>query len=209
MEHREDDVPEEHQAAAEEVRAHLVCLRGGAPFLSPNDALLLLEWLDAGVSVPAILRALERAAQARIKNRSRLPLTLGSARRHLDKPTSGALAPASSGHPLAPTAQVLTESPSPRDHAAARALLALDPTNPEHLVRGALAIVRDLLDATWLELPAAEREALLAQGRARYASVFPEDERGLDAACEAWARDRLRKARPHLSAATIWELVQP
>ena len=37
----------DHRDAVEEVRAHLVSIRGGAPFLSPADAWQLLEWLDA------------------------------------------------------------------------------------------------------------------------------------------------------------------
>jgi hypothetical protein len=72
-----------HREAAEEVRDHLVCLRGGAPFLSPRDALALVRWLDDGVPVPVLLIALERAAARRRATRARTPLTLVALRPHL------------------------------------------------------------------------------------------------------------------------------
>ncbi len=72
-----------HRAAAEEVRDHLICLRGGAPFLSPRDALTLLRWLDDDIPVPTLLLALERAVASRRKNRARTPLTLTAAARHV------------------------------------------------------------------------------------------------------------------------------
>lgn len=77
-------VPAGYREAAEEVRDHLVALRGGAPFLSPRDALALVRWLDEGVAVPLILLALERAAARRRANRARTPLSLVAAGRHLD-----------------------------------------------------------------------------------------------------------------------------
>ena len=45
--------------AAEEVRAWLVTARGGAPFLSGADGRLLVSWLEAGVSVADLLRAID------------------------------------------------------------------------------------------------------------------------------------------------------
>ena len=73
------------RVAAEQVRAHLVQLRGGAPFLSPVDSQLLLEWLEAGVPVALILRSLEKAAAKRAARRTRAPLTLNGLRRTLKK----------------------------------------------------------------------------------------------------------------------------
>ena len=57
---------------ADEVCRHLVMIRGGAPFLSSVDADLLTRWLDEGVGVGLILRAIERAAESRRKRRSRM-----------------------------------------------------------------------------------------------------------------------------------------
>jgi len=64
------------QEAAEQVRAHLVMVRGGAPFLSPIDAKLLVEWLDSAVPVDVILTAIEEAAGRRSKTRMKRPITL-------------------------------------------------------------------------------------------------------------------------------------
>ena len=64
------------QEAAEQVRAHLVMVRGGAPFLSPIDSKLLVEWLDSAVPVDVILTAIEEAAGRRSKTRMQRPITL-------------------------------------------------------------------------------------------------------------------------------------
>jgi hypothetical protein len=72
-------------AAAEEVRAYLVALRGGAPFLSGADARLLVGWLDQGVPVPLILSSLDRVAARRQARRVRSRMSLNSARREVEK----------------------------------------------------------------------------------------------------------------------------
>ena len=59
------------QDAAAQIVAHLVSLRGGAPFLSSSDARLLMSWLNQGVPVPLLLHALEEAAESRRKKRLR------------------------------------------------------------------------------------------------------------------------------------------
>src|SRR5688500_4071881 len=122
------DVPEAWTVAAEEVRAHLCALRGGAPFLSPMDAWQLVRWLEEGVSVASILLALERAAEARRRTRSRTPLSLGAAKRHLGRPTSGAFSrerPSRGGEPLlAPLVRALRAVPIGSDRAARHALEA-------------------------------------------------------------------------------------
>ena len=69
---------DEKQAAAEQVRAHLVMVRGGAPFLSPIDSRLLVEWLDASIPVDVILTAIEIVAARRSKNRIQRPLSLNA-----------------------------------------------------------------------------------------------------------------------------------
>ena len=77
------------QEAAEQVRAHLVMVRGGAPFLSPIDSKLLVEWLDSAVPVDVILTAIEEAAGRRSKTRLQRPITLkgvkGGVRKGLKK----------------------------------------------------------------------------------------------------------------------------
>jgi len=210
-----DEVPEAHREAAEEIRAHLVALRGGAPFLSSADARLLVGWLDEAVPVPAILRALERAADARRKRRSRIPLSLGHARRHLGKPTRGALpaGPADPTHPLAPLAVALRAQAAadPREEslrALADALLELE-GEADGVVRGALALIRGFFADAWSALTEAERAVRLAAAREEIADLADlVDEAVLVAAVEEVARDRLRQGYPLLTAATVWDLVE-
>ena len=45
------DIERSMEANAEEVRAYLVAVRGGAPFLSAADGRLLIHWLEQGFSV--------------------------------------------------------------------------------------------------------------------------------------------------------------
>ena len=207
-------MPEAHKQAAEEVRAHLVSLRGGAPFLSPRDAALLVKWLSEGVDVGTILRALERAAESRRKRKSRIPLSLMHAKRHLGKPTRGGLTPSpDSGHPLAALARALQTSTDARQvrlRALGKALISLPSDDPDALVRQALAAIRTFFDEAWAHASESEREALLAEGREALGDLTEDlDDTELDAAIEAHARDCLRQAYPLLTAATIWDLVEP
>jgi len=211
-----EDVPVAYQQAAEEVRAHLVALRGGAPFLSPNDAALLVHWLDEGMGVPTILRALERASESRRKRRSRIPLTLGHAKRHLGKVTRGALKPlreADAAHPLVPLTNALREraEADPRRDALnglATTLETLPAEDADTLLRGALGAVRRFFTGAWDGLSEADRRTRLDQARAEFADVEEEvDEATLLAAVQEHARDRLRRDYPLLTAATLWDLV--
>jgi len=210
-------VPEAYQQAAEEVRAHLVALRGGAPFLSPDDARLLVDWLDQGIAVSLILRALERAAEARRKQRSRIPLSLRHAKRHLGKATRTrltALDPNAlgEGHPLTPLVDALRASS--RGDARSEAVLtladglhALPAGDAETLLRGALGEVRRFFTHAWETLDEAERARRLADAREAFEDVEGIDEATLLAAIEEHARDGLRRDYPLLTAATLWDLV--
>ena len=210
-----DDVPEAHKEAAEEIRAHLVALRGGAPFLSSDDAGLLVQWLEDDIAVPTILRALERAAEAGRKRRRRVPLRLSHAKRHLHKPTRGALAkppPPGDPHPLAPLAEALEAQAAGGDPRAgalsdlAGRLIALDRSDPEALLRAALGALRSFFLHAWEALSDEERAEHLAAAREVFTDLEAEGAT-LEAAIEAHARDRLRSHYPLLTAATLWDLV--
>ena len=195
------------------MRAHLVCLRGGGLFLSSADALLLVQWLEAGVGVPRILKALERAAEARRARRSRFPLQLTHAKRHLDRPTSGVFRspPAADGPPMGPVVRALGAAPSSAALSALRAALEALPADadPEALFRSAAAAARDFLDARWRELAASERQRLQAEalhGLGDLADLVDDDTR--EALVREGARDLLRAGYPALSAASLWEVVE-
>ena len=70
------DIPPEYHDKAEEIRAYLVHVRGGAPFLSGADCRLLTTWLDQNVSILAITTAIDRVAEKRRAKRARSRMTL-------------------------------------------------------------------------------------------------------------------------------------
>ena len=204
---RDFSVPEEHVRAAEEVRAHLVLVRGGAPFLSPADSRVLVAWLDEGVPVSAILCAVERAAAARRAKRSRLPLTLTRAKVHL-KAVSSSTPTRSGGTATEHPFEGLSDALAARGAAPLGALLsALDATDTEALVRAAVALARDFLLDEWSALPMAARERRLDEARASLVALdLGFDDNDLDAAAEELARDDLRRTWPMLEAAQLWNL---
>ena len=85
------NIPPHHQEKAEEIRAYLVHVRGGAPFLSGADCRLLTTWLDGDISVLAITTAIDRVAEKRRAKRVRSRLSLnnckGTLKRVLGKKT--------------------------------------------------------------------------------------------------------------------------
>ena len=209
-----DEVPEAWKDAAEEVRAHLVALRGGAPFLSSRDAALLVGWLDQGVGVGTIVTALERAAEARRKARSRIPLSLAGAKRHLAKVARGGVTALPAGpHPFEPLGQELKRQAArdPRGDALAglaAELSGLPVEDAETLLRGALGAVRRFFTGAWDGMGAAERaDRLHDAGRELEGIAQDLDEATLIAATEEAARDRLRQDYPLLTAARLWDLV--
>ena len=74
-----------HMLLAEEVRAYLVTVRGGAPFLSAADGRLLIEWLDQGIPIAVVLSAIERTAHRRANKRRRTRLSLGACKGEVKK----------------------------------------------------------------------------------------------------------------------------
>jgi len=205
------------ERAAEAVRRHLVALRGGAPFLSPDDASILDSWLRDGWTAPQIVHALERAADARRKRPSRLPLTLRSARRHLGKAHRGALSepepPPASEHAFATLAGALRDvsDDDPRHDELgdlADALLALPDDDPDLLEARAQTLCRDFLLQAWASMADWERQARLQDARQSLHAVrdvlSPE---ALEASAEEIARDQLRQAYPLVSAATIRQVL--
>lgn len=200
------DVPPEHRRAAEEIRAHLVAVRGGGLFLSSADARVLVKWLDAGTSVVAIAAAIERAAEARRAKRSRVPLTLGRAAVHLGKAPYHAVrvatvVPASS-HRLGVALAALAGA-GERD--LADELGRIDDEDPDELVRAVLARVRTFLHDRWEVLGADERDRRLASARADLEELELSEIETTRLA-EEIVRDEIRKAWPMLDTAYLWGL---
>jgi len=205
-------VPAPWRDAAEEVRAHLVALRGGAPFLSPSDAWQLVQWLEHGVPVGDVLLALERAAEARRRQRRRTPLTLGAAKRHLGKPAYPAATawrealelPVSGGPPLAPIARALRTREA--DGAAEELARALEEIGERDAAgeRLALAAIRAFVEARWLAVGELRRDALRTAARAELGDLLTlvDEPTGL-ALVEETARDLFRQSYPWLTVASV------
>ena len=187
---------DEHRRAddAEAVRAYLVELRGGAPFLSSRDGRLLLGWMDAGVPVAFICQALDRAAEKRRTRRVKTPLSLRNASTAVKK-WQGAPEPVSAG-PMEPLARMWREGGELR---AAEAL------GSATTLQEVVAVARQELARLW---EAADRPALEARA-AEELRDLKLDERALQAAIEEVARDLLRQDHPLLSASVIWDTVRP
>ena len=204
-----------NQLAADEIQSHLVLLRGGAPFLSPSDAYLLDSWLTDGVAVSSILYAIERACEARRKRRSRIPLTLKQAKRHLKKShekivKSSTIAPISHNeHPLANLALKLRSSCSTSKgssdvNALADDLLSLKENDLDLLSRGASQLFRAFLERQWDQLPSDELEREKISAREELEGIAPHlDESSLATMIEEVVRDRLRQQYPLLCTSAV------
>jgi len=181
--------------------------------LSSDDALLLVGWLEDEVPLAHILLALERAATARRRTPSRIPLRLGHARRHLGRPTRGLFSkqsPPASGEPcFAPVVRALRAHPErdlvQRDLEAT--LLAI-PGRDEAAVQQAIGVARRFFDARWAALTPAARAVRVAGAHDRLGDIVHlVDAATVAALAEEAARDALREGYPALTAATLWELV--
>lgn len=194
------------QDAAAQIVAHLVSLRGGAPFLSSSDARLLMSWLNQGVPVPLLLHALEEAAESRRKKRLRTPLSLRSANKAVVKWKGGEkpkLQPMRGA--LGPLVKALRESGRREYIPVIAAFDSLDGEG-EALVEQALEITRHFFEQAWEH---GQRQVWMEQARAELASLVDQvPAPRLAQLVEEVARDLLRQEHPLLSATRIWDTVE-
>lgn len=196
------DAGPDRRGAVEEVRAHLVAIRGGAPFLSPADGWQLLRWLDGGVPVSAILRAIEAAAAARRARRARTPLGLAHARKYLEKGAPAGVAAVERRDVLIARIREISADLEPICERLRRAAVA----DADELARLALGEIRALHERSWESLAPAERAALLAEARAGYGAMLEDLAEAVQhALIEEAARDRVRARWPGLCAELVWE----
>lgn len=219
--------------AAEEVRAFLVSIRGGAPFLSGADGRVLVEWLSEGVPVAAILTAIEAAAARRARRHARTRLSLSSCRGELKRRIAQRSAPVlpaarSEGEPRAwPALGALAAEIAASlvdgglEPARDRLVLSLsrlasgrsvdgellEGSGEELVARQAIAACRVFQDAAW-HAAAPRRAALLAESEAELSSLRGViSEEAFAAAVEELSRDRLRAATPLVSAVVVWDRI--
>ncbi len=227
------ETPEALTEAAEEVRAFLVAVRGGAPFLSGADARLLVDWLEAGIPVSAILTAIEAAATRRARKPTRTRLTLSACQGELKRRLTRRAAPslsapeptdgARSWPALGALAEEIARAPMlvALEEARVRLLRSLnllatgrsvdgeplDDPSGEQVARQAIAACRVFQDAAW-QAAAPERAELLAEAASTLSSLKDIiSEEALAAATEEVARDRLRARTPLVSAQVVWDRI--
>lgn len=225
------DVPPAWKASAERVRRHLVALRGGAPFLSPNDAALIVSWLERGVCVAHVLGAIEAAADRRRAQRRRVPLALEHARQELSRlqkklnvqvtPEAPVVAEGDQAWPQDAAAHPLHALAEPLgrcgDHPAAavlvplgEALLALDPAEPAALLDAASLLITTALDAAWVTLGPAGRQPYLDLAHAALQDLANLLDEGIVLQLtEEHARGLLREELPALSTNALLRAVYP
>lgn len=193
------------QDAAAQVVAHLVSLRGGAPFLSSSDARLLMSWLNQGVPVPLLLHALEEAAESRRKKRLRTPLSLRSANKAVVKWKGGEkpkLQPMRGA--LDPLIKALRESGRREYTPVIAAFEELDGEG-EALVGQALEISRAFFEQAWEH---GQRQAWMEQAREHLAPLRSQiSQSKMNQMVEEVARSRMREEHPLLSSMSIWDTV--
>ncbi|TVQ91381.1 MAG: hypothetical protein EA397_10000 [Deltaproteobacteria bacterium] len=202
---------EAHREAAEVIRAHLVSLRGGAPFLSPIETQTLDEWLQGGLSVPVILEALEAVADSRRKSPRKTPFTLDSAKRRLTTLSARVEQPRSAprAHPLSDLAsQIRASALDDRQGEALRALASslceLPADDPHQLRELATPLIAAFHEKCWQSQMDSVREARLTRAR--------EDLQDLEAlldpdtferSVEERARADLRRAYPSVTVTAL------
>lgn len=197
-------IPASLKADAEQVRAHLVFLRGGAPFLSPADALCLVEWLEEGLPLHVILTALERCVASRRRTRAKRPLTLRAAKRHLHKAPLEPVTLRPGGHPFAPVSDQLRASAAPGSQDLAVALTALPVEDSTALVSDAVTLCREVQEMRWADLSETERASRIATAHDEMGDLANiVDAVTLDTLCEEIAREAFRAQWPRLDTATF------
>lgn len=190
------------QAAAEQVRAHLVMVRGGAPFLSPLDAKLLVEWLDSAVPVDVILTAIEEVAARRSKSRMKKPLTLRAVQSLVNRGLQRSDSPANSVA-LTRLVQRLKGAPDASLQEIAPDFSALEEAGLEGslLLAAVLDVARKFHERSW---ETSDQKELKAEAEAEVGDLRDMlSEERFKSALEEVARDNLRKRYKLLSAPTL------
>lgn len=206
--------PPEDEALAEQaesVRAYLVAVRGGAPFLSSADGRLLLGWLEQRVPVPLILSAIDDAAERRQKKRARTRLTLRGCRARVEKRWGAAPAPLPRAdvEPLRQWVADVASSESGVVSLVTAAEARIDEGGAlESLVSDLVDACRRFHEAAWRGLTedarVAHRDAAVVDLATLRDHVKPAV---WDDLVEEAARARLRSRWPLVCASAVWDRV--
>ena len=195
-------VPEPLMEAAEQVRGWFVLARGGAPFLSASDGRLLVEWLEAGIAVSAILRAIEAVSERRQARRTRTPFHLAHCAATLRNILKGKIEQFS---------RTVEPRIAPADgeaalvEAARQRLDTLRDSDGAGRLNAACQVAREFHEALW-DLLKPQHPAMIAAAAADLADLAELlGESGLARAAEERARTRTRERYPELSITHLCE----
>ena len=203
---------------AEEVRAYLVAVRGGAPFLSAADGRLLVRWLEQGISVARILASVDEMAEKRRKKMTRGRLTLTACRRSIEgrTPPKTSEVALSNPHPTIDFSDFIRELDHmivPETLKRARTTLIQElsklhrSTDPEHAATAAVAACRRFHEDAWMAADT-EHSALRSQALESLAALKNVlNPNALEAAVDEVARDLVRRRYPLVSARSVWDRV--
>jgi hypothetical protein len=213
--------PEPHTLAdkAEEVRAYVVAMRGGAPFLSAADGRLLVRWLEQGIGVARILAAVDDVATKRRAKRTRSRLTLSACKRSVEGKKKGTApenrteAPKKHTLDLSGYARELAEMAVPEGLKSERSKLVArigslkGHTDHEWIATEAVAAGRAFQEAAWVaaapEYPLLQSQAE-SELQALKGLLKPE---ALAAYIEEVSRDIVQRRTPLVSAKAVWDRV--
>lgn len=193
----------------DEVRDYLVAVRGGAPFLSPEDERLLLGWLDEGRSTLEIAAVIDDAAERRRKRKLRARLTLQACAKLL-RPRPAASSPAAVTGTLARLATTWrtlalppTERPLLDGLCATLERIERPGAHTDELGREAAAALARFHRERW-SINQHRWESLRSQARDRLQGLglAPEE---LEELVEEQAHDLLRRELPDVSARRLWD----
>ena len=206
--------PEDLEVRAEQVRAYVVALRGGAPFLSAADGRLLVTWLERGISVAAILSALDTVAEKRRKKQTRSRQSLTACRRLIEKQEKNPRPPTPSGPivSLSDFAKEVDQMEIPPCLESARSGLVKDLRSigshgPEQVAQEGIVACRAFHEAAWLAMEG-EHATLRGQALEELAALEGVlNAAALAAAVEEVARDLVRRRTPLVSAKVVWDRV--
>jgi len=198
---------------AEEVRAYVVAVRGGAPFLSAADGRLLVQWLERGISVGRILAAIDEVAEKRRKKRSRRRLTLTACKRSIEHPSPPTVSTPGSRDETDLTLRAFAEElaamevehhlSGERDKLVAR--IGALRGSPDRVTTDAIAACRAFQEAAWFAAQPTLSE-IRAQATAELhalASILKPEQ--LEACIDEVTRDIVKRRTPLVSAKAVWD----
>ena len=212
-----DCIPTKYQEKAEEVRAYLVQIRGGAPFLSGADGQILIRWLEDEIPVPAILSAIdavsERRRAKRVRTRLSLKVCTGNLRKILGK-TAKKNIKSVGKNPICDLANQISQMKVPatlsnKKDSLVEKLLTIGDTQlrTEENISQVMHAGRAFHAEAWIQAEPEQEQLQIAseQELSALRAILPAIK--WQEAVEEVMRDKVRMRYPLISAQKIWDAI--